>query len=205
MGIPDSPCSLALRSWARRQPPSVAVCSGIARRCLDIETSYANPREQFGDKTSRWFGCWWIGEATGRANQGHDNGIVMPCPAPCLVMDSMSSALRTSKTCMGSLLVSWSYPFADCTYPLGCPGRVSTPAPPGRHSADASQGFNAGVQRRFKVGQIHGGQHDHHAAPAYRPPAPDTARSASSSATKCPKHKWMSLTSRPWSRRFTQP
>jgi alkylation response protein AidB-like acyl-CoA dehydrogenase len=32
----------------------VAVCSGIARRCLDIATSYANLREQFGDKIGRF-------------------------------------------------------------------------------------------------------------------------------------------------------
>jgi alkylation response protein AidB-like acyl-CoA dehydrogenase len=32
----------------------VAVCSGIARRCLDIATSHANLREQFGDKIGRF-------------------------------------------------------------------------------------------------------------------------------------------------------
>jgi alkylation response protein AidB-like acyl-CoA dehydrogenase len=32
----------------------VAVCSGIARRCLDIAASYANLREQFGDKIGRF-------------------------------------------------------------------------------------------------------------------------------------------------------
>jgi alkylation response protein AidB-like acyl-CoA dehydrogenase len=32
----------------------VAVCSGIARKCLDIATSHANLREQFGDKIGRF-------------------------------------------------------------------------------------------------------------------------------------------------------
>jgi len=32
----------------------VAVCSGIARRCLDIATSHANLREQFGEKIGRF-------------------------------------------------------------------------------------------------------------------------------------------------------
>ncbi len=36
----------------------VAVCSGIARRCLDIAASYANLREQFGDKIGAGVLAW---------------------------------------------------------------------------------------------------------------------------------------------------
>jgi hypothetical protein len=46
----------------------------------------------------------------------------MPCLAACLVMDSMSSPFRASKTYVVALLVLWLYSFGDFSYSLGCPG-----------------------------------------------------------------------------------